>query len=216
MKYKKDFHFFQNEYTKKYPAANTMRKILLNTVSLDNKRVLDVGCGSGIDLDYFHKNGAIIHGLDISSELINITKNRFTKADILEGNFNYLPWKNNYFDIVWSKYALQHDKNISVSLNEIYRVLKKKSKAFIQFTHPMRSVNYVNSKNYFQKGELINYPTVDKKIINEYHHTMTEWIQTILETGFKIVYFEEILNRPIKEYSSPISPSALILILEKT
>lgn len=215
MKYKKDFHNFQNKYTKKYPNSNTMRNFLLENFKLKNKKLLDIGCGSGIDLEFFNKKGANIYGLDVSSELVNITKNKFPKKEILEGDFNYLPWRNNFFDIVWSKYALQHDKDISISLNEIHRVLKKDGKVFLQITHPMRSANFLKNKNYFQKGEEINYPTLDGKIINEYHHTLTEWIQKIIDIGFKISHFNEILNRPVKEYKGKLSPSAIIFILDK-
>lgn len=215
MKYKKNFHELQKKYNKKYPNTHTMRNLVTQNGLITGKKILDVGCGSGLDLDFFQEKGLKVYGIDISPELVAITKEKLPKQEILEGTFNYLPWKDSTFDIIWSKYALQHEKDISISLQEIYRVLKKKGKAFIQVTHPMRSCELITNKNYFQKGEIINYPTIDGNIINEYHHTITEWIQTILQTGFTITYFEEILNRPIQEYSGTISPSAIIFILEK-
>lgn len=215
MKYKKDFDDFQNKYTKKYPTANTMRNILLDTLMIRGKRLLDVGCGSGIDLEFFSKEKAKVYGIDISKELVNIAKQRLLESEIVEGSFNYLSWKNNFFDIVWSKYALQHDKDISISLNEIYRVLKKDGKVFLQITHPMRSSEFLRDKNYFKDGEIINYPTIDGKIINEYHHTLSEWIKTLLNIGFEIINFEEILNRPLDEYKGKVSPSAIIFVLKK-
>ncbi len=215
MKYKKDFHNFQKQYIEKYPTANTMRNILINQMSLKNKKILDVGCGSGIDLQFFNEQQAQCFGIDISPELVEIAKKELPNAGIIEGTFNYLPWKNNMFDIVWSKYALQHEKEIHFSLHEINRVLKKNGTAFIQVTHPMRTVDMIHTKNYFDSGEEVNYPTIDGKIINEYHHSLTEWIQTIINNGFSIISFQEILNRPVDQYSGVVSPSATIFILEK-
>ncbi len=202
----------QKKYLEKYPAAHTMRSLL--PINIKHKKVLDIGCGSGIDSKYIFDQGAIISGIDISSDLITITKESLPEADFKQSDFNYLPWKNNYFDIIWSKYALQHAENISIPLQEVYRVMKKGGTALIQVTHPMRSVQYLPSKNYFEKG-IINYPTTDKNIINEYHHTLEDWFQNIIQTGFKIDNFTEIINRPIHEYRGPISPSAIIFILRK-
>lgn len=215
MKYKKDFHNFQKQYIEKYPTANTMRNILINQVSLKNKKILDIGCGSGIDLQFFNEHNAKCFGIDISPELVEIGKKELPTAEIIKGTFNYLPWKNDMFDVVWSKYALQHEKDINFSINEIYRVLKNNGTAFIQVTHPMRTAGMISTNNYFNNGELVNYATIDGKIINEYHHSLTEWIQTIISNGFSIVSFQEILNRPIDQYSGVISPSATIFILKK-
>jgi len=213
MKYKKDFHKMQKDYISQYPNSNIMRSLVPKKIK--NKRILDIGCGSGIDLEYFMKQDAIIYGIDNSPELIQIAKNNLSKNTLLLGDFSYLPWKSNYFDIVWSKYALQHSKDIRIQLNELFRVLIVKSKVYLQVTHPMRSTGMLSSKNYFEKNTIINYPTIDKKIINEYHHTLSDWINNILNIGFKIIKVEEILNKPVNEYKGTISPSAIIFILEK-
>ena len=213
MKYKKDFDQFQKNYLQLYPEAASMRKLL---PVVAGKKVLDIGCGSGLDLEFIKsQQGAILSGIDASPELIDIVKQKFSNADIRLGDFNYLPWGSNEFDVVWSKYALQHATDVMVPLQEIYRVIKTGGTVLLQVTHPMRTAGMLQSKNYFESGVTINYPTVDKKIITEPHHTLTEWVNAIIQAGFTIEKVEEIVNRPIHEYKGPVSPSAIIFILKK-
>lgn len=215
MKYKKDFHAFQTEYTEKYSAANTMRKVLLETEEIKGKKILDVGCGSGIDLAFLSEQGARVSGIDISPELVTLAQTQLPDSEILEGTLNSLPWEKEKFDIIWSKYAVQHEKDITLGMSEMYRVLKKDGKIFLQVTHPMRTVGLLESNNYFNSGELINYPIIDGGNIVEYHHTFAEWINVIIRSGFKITFCQEILNRPANEYQGVITPSAIIFVLEK-
>ena len=45
--------------------------------NLSNQKVLDLGCGYGYYTDYFQSVGADVLGVDGSSKMIEIAKNRF-------------------------------------------------------------------------------------------------------------------------------------------
>jgi ubiquinone/menaquinone biosynthesis C-methylase UbiE len=183
---------------------------------LVNKKILDVGCGSGLDLEFFAAMGSkALAAIDSSDELIKLVKEKFPNNDIHTGDFNYLPWNKNEFDLVWSKYAIQHANDITVPLQEMFRVLKQGGTAYLQVTHPMRTAGMLTSKNYFDNHAPVHYPTIDGKIITEPHHTCADWMNAIIEAGFAIEKVEEIINRPMSEYKGPISPSAIIFILKK-
>ena len=214
MKYKKDFDAFQKNYIATYPAASRMRELF--PVQLINKKVLDIGCGSGLDLEFLaSKDPKILAAVDASSDLVQIVKEKFPNKDVHVGDFNYLPWNKNEFDLIWSKYAIQHADDVTVPLQEMYRVLKQGGTVFLQVTHPLRTTGMLASKNYFDSKTFIHYPTMDGKLITEPHHTFAEWINAIVQARFSIEKIEEIINRPIHEYKDPISPSALIFILKK-
>ena len=211
--YKKDFHIYQESYIQQYPSALRMRKLL---PPLTNKCVLDVGCGSGLDMKYFISCGVkMVAGADIAPELIAIARENIKNADIRDTSFDYLSWKEKSFDIVWSKYALNHSDNITIPLKEIERVLKDDGAAYIQVTHPFRTLGLLPSQNYFDDGMKISYPVVNGKEITEPHHTITSWINGIHEAGFSIAHCEEILNRPKEKYQGIITPSAIIFVLKK-
>lgn len=213
MKYKKSFHAFQQAYTTKYSNALRMRNYL---PPLKNKSILDVGCGSGIDLAYFatQKPKKLV-GSDISIELVAIAKENVPQAEVRNDSFLYLSQKDAVFDVVWSKYALNCSYDITTPLKEIYRVLKNNGVALLQVTHPFRTVQFLETKDYFDQKTAINYPAGKDQVFIEPHHTVSSWINAIHEAGFYITLCEEILNRPKEEYSGTITPSAIIFILKK-
>lgn len=213
MKYKNNFHAFQEAYTTKYPNSLKMRGYL---PLLKGRAILDVGCGSGIDMEFFKQQGVkSIAGADISQELLIIAKENVPYADIRNDNFSYLSWKNESFDVVWSKYALNCASDITPPLKELYRVCKKQGVVLLQVTHPIRTMNLLSSKDYFDEGRMIEYPTTDGNTFAEPHHTMAAWINNIIEAGFHIAHCEEIINKPKDEYKGVITPSAIIFVLKK-
>lgn len=213
MNYTADFAQLQNTYTEKYPNALRMRDYLPD---LKNKSVLDVGCGSGIDLTYFASLGAkYVAGNDISPEMIEIAKTSLTTVEIRNEPFSYLSWKDDSFDVVWSKYALNCASDITTPLKEINRVLKKNGIALIQVTHPLRTLQFLKSQDYFDEKSSVEYPLINNKHLIEPHHIISSWINAIHEAGFIITHCEEILNRPKEEYHGVITPSAIIFILKK-
>ncbi|MCC7436654.1 class I SAM-dependent methyltransferase [Candidatus Nomurabacteria bacterium] len=213
MKYKSDFAQFQSEYTTKYPNSLHMRTYL---PPLKGKSVLDVGCGSGIDLAFFaSQKPKKLAGCDISPELVMIAKQKVPSAEIRNDSFSYISQKNEVFDIVWSKYALNCTLDIMTPLKEIYRVLKNNGTAYIQVTHPFRTLSFLKSKDYFSEKLLVEYPVNNGEKLVEPHHTISSWINAITEAGFQIIKCEEILNRPKEEYTEVITPSAIIFILKK-
>jgi ubiquinone/menaquinone biosynthesis C-methylase UbiE len=209
----KSFDVFQKMYIKKYPGALRMRELL---PSLKNISILDVGCGSGIDIEFFlSQKPKKVAGIDISKELTTIARKRNPDIEIKTGSFRKLPWDTETLDIVYSKYTLQIDTHISKSLTEVYRVLKKDGLFFLQVTHPVRTLGLLASHNYFNTKEIIMYPKEGGGSFIEPHHTVSEWINAIIATGFTLQHSEEILNRKAKEYVGTITPSAIIFVLKK-
>jgi len=101
----------------------------------------DIGCGNGLIIPEVLKNGAKKYfGLDISSGLIKIAKNKYAteikkgKAELQVGNALKLPYKNNKFDVIFSFAVMHHlpgQENHLKFLQEINRVLKPGGKAVI-------------------------------------------------------------------------------------
>ena len=65
-------------------------------------RLLEPGCGRGELLSHFHEIGIEVYGVDLSPEAKNFSKGlTITQCNVEK---NPLPYKDNYFDIVFSKY----------------------------------------------------------------------------------------------------------------
>ncbi|MBL7071100.1 MAG: methyltransferase domain-containing protein [Candidatus Omnitrophica bacterium] len=98
----------------------------------EGERVLDLGCGAGLDLYFYAKavgQEGKVYGLDISQDMVNKTTSNMNamgikNAEIKCGHSDSLPFKDNFFDVVASNgiYNLAPDKEKVMS--EVFRVLK--------------------------------------------------------------------------------------------
>lgn len=94
------------------------------------KKVLEIGCGTGIYLDILARMGGQISGQDISSEYVKdalayLEENKF-EADIKVGDAVKLLFDDNYFDAVFAADFFEHvtREQKNKILSEVYRVLK--------------------------------------------------------------------------------------------
>jgi SAM-dependent methyltransferase len=106
--------------------------------------VLDVGCGYGRVLIPTAKHcPGLVVGIDISVEMLRRARDYSRKyavpAFIVCGSSHMLPFKSNVFEIVYSLLTLQHlPREIAKkSINEIWRVLKPRGLARIQFPNAL-------------------------------------------------------------------------------
>lgn len=116
------------------------RKFIYEKISAlpRTSRILDVGCGSGIDLSAYSKMGFTnICGIDPSSKFIEEAKKVLEEsADLKEGTFECIPYEDGSFDVVTSRFALHYSKDIEKSLKEVGRVLKSGEKFITIVSNP--------------------------------------------------------------------------------
>lgn len=107
------------------------------------KKVLEIGCGSGIDSAEFAKYGADIYATDMTDKAVNHTKNLFKRLNMNEElisrikkvNATNLPFEDNFFDLVYVYGVLHHIPIVERALDEIYRVLKPGRQCFVMLYH---------------------------------------------------------------------------------
>ena len=118
--------YFRDEYSEdKYPQKlcnYIIDKYFTSNGSLEGKKVLDIGSGKGNHLVGFSRRGLKAYGLDKRKECIDILKD----FDIKECNIEKepFPFKDNFFDFIYSKSVLEHVVNADNFLSESLRVLK--------------------------------------------------------------------------------------------
>ena len=109
--------------------------------NLENKSILDFGCGHGSLCVDLAKNGAqLVTGIDLEDKLLffanknlddnfNQFKNKieFKKKDLLKDKFNQ------EFDLIVTKDTFEHTINLPEVIDKFYDLLKKNGKAYIGF-----------------------------------------------------------------------------------
>lgn len=104
--------------------------------NIKNKKLLEIGAGSGKETLYFAKKGAIVYPIDISSKSIDminklIKKYKFEKRIIPKKmDVESLKFENNTFDFIFINSVLMHVDHKN-ALKECKRVLKKDGKLII-------------------------------------------------------------------------------------
>ncbi len=90
--------------------------------------VLDVGCGTGSDLELYHREGCNVYGVDLSPSMLKVARRKFGEsADLKLCDAAQLPFQNESFDLVLSTYTLHEmpHGHRSAVIREMIRVVKK-------------------------------------------------------------------------------------------
>ena len=96
------------------------------------KKLLDVGCGTGIFLASLEETKADLWGIDISTNGTERAKRRVSKPEqIICKDARSLPFNDNEFDYVTALGAIEHFPSIPSILKEIKRVTKDEGKIVI-------------------------------------------------------------------------------------
>jgi pseudaminic acid biosynthesis-associated methylase len=124
------------------------------------RRVLEVGCNRG------HNLVALSHVLPESNEVIGVEPNPHaleiartasTKVAVLRGTIFDLPFKDSYFDLVFTAGVLIHvsPDELSAALAEIYRVSRRFVLAVEYFAEEEQKIEYRGHDNLLWKRNFL-------------------------------------------------------------
>jgi SAM-dependent methyltransferase len=98
----------------------------------EGKRVLEVGCGTGVFLRAAADRGAEVYGLDASAALLELARARVPEADLRLGDFESLPYADDLFDVVAGFNSFFFAVDLVGALREAGRVAKPGAPVVIQ------------------------------------------------------------------------------------
>lgn len=200
-----------SNFWNKYIEEPAMQELLQEIVH--NKKVLDLGCGSGISTKKLKEWGAEAIGIDISENMIEIAKRTLPDTTFVIADMEKLPFKDNSFDVVSCSMSLHYINDLGPTFEEVYRVLKTKGVFVFSTHHPTssakKSVLIDGKKEYILKPYFHNemYQLVmagGKMVLDCYQHTFSSTLNKLIEAGFVISKVVE--TTPVKE-GKVVSPT---------
>jgi len=144
-----------SSYIKKFGTSRSeMNKKILRGLKIEN--ILEVGCNTGNQLSLLqsqrYKN---LYGIEVYDPAVESAKKQTKNINIIQGSAFDLPFKDNYFDLVFTSGLLIHinPKDIEKTMREIHRVSKKYIWGLEYFSDKRETIKYRGYKNRLWKAD---------------------------------------------------------------
>lgn len=168
-----------DKLSKKFNKIGLRKDDIDRAFSFYNKpkylNVIEIGCGNGRDAKYILKYTKNYTGIDISKEMIKLSKKFLPSANFIIGNIEKIKIPNN-IDIVFAFASFLHldKKSFEKILNKIYKKINKDGIIYI-------SLKY--TKTYKEK---IKEDEFGKRFF--YYYSIKDIQEISNKTGYKIIY----------------------------
>ena len=111
-------------------------------------KILDVGCGPGVFMDFAKKLGFTnIAGVTLGEE--DVQKCREKGHIVIEADISDVPLDNESQDLIWSRHSLEHSPYPLFTLLEYNRLLKMNGLLYVEVPAPDIDRNHEWTPNHF-------------------------------------------------------------------
>jgi ubiquinone/menaquinone biosynthesis C-methylase UbiE len=126
MSYDKEFwdnYAKENESRYNEEFAKFIRDL---AVSLRCKSILEIGCGTGVDLRLFPE-ALDVHGVDLNNLALDMAKKKSPTHDFKKDSITNLPFADSSIDFIFTHKFLNclNDDDLEKGVSEMYRVARK-------------------------------------------------------------------------------------------
>lgn len=181
----------------------TLRTVL---PPVENKRVLDLGCGYGWHCAYAAEHGArSVLGLDLSEKMLAVAR-RDHAAPVIEyrqGAMEDADFADGSFDVVLSSLAFHYVADFGALVRNIARWLRPGGDFVFSCEHPVFTAE--GSQDWYrdENGNILHFPVDNYYIegerqavflgerVTKYHRTLTGYVGALLSNGFMLTGLAE-------------------------
>lgn len=122
------YNEFADEFDKKMNKYDLQRRLdivfkELLPKSIEGKKLLDAGCGTGHFSKLAMEKGAVVTSMDTGEKLLEKVAEK-CNSELVLGSVLDMPFNDNYFDFIISSEVIEHTEAPYKALMEFYRVLK--------------------------------------------------------------------------------------------
>jgi ubiquinone/menaquinone biosynthesis C-methylase UbiE len=175
-------HHYDHHRGKKYHThlSNHLLKVLPNGGNL-----LDIGCGTGLFVEKYVRNGGSGTGIDISEKMVAKARRRCPECEFLVGTGEKLPFDDRAFNAVSSVLVFSYVKDPESMLSEVYRVLEPGGSVALCTLGKKLITSGIPSL--YKIGEKIRIKHVVMKDFGEHYYNEKEMYSLFDNAGFRQV-----------------------------
>ena len=139
--------YFRDIEDRRYRAHYNLRELFASLAG-SKGRLLEIGCGIGVDSIQLAKCGFDVTAVDLTESALAVAKefaaHRDVTVDFRLGNAERLDFSDGEFDVVYSFGVLHHTPDIEKAVSEVRRVLRPGGTAYVMLYHKYSLVNLVH------------------------------------------------------------------------
>ena len=165
-------------------AAATLKQVKLD---LNDRKVIEVGCGTGRNTVWLAERAASIVGLDFSKAMlararprVNDRRVRFIQHDARVT----WPLADSSVDVVIAMLILEHVEHVETVFAEAARVLTVGGECFICELHPMR-------QHAGGQAQFSNTKTGERQRVTAFVHDVSDYVNAGLASGLELRHLGE-------------------------
>jgi SAM-dependent methyltransferase len=176
------------------------------------KRVLDLGCGTGLATVKFAKQGAHAIGLDPSPELLQaarrVADREGVKVELHHGDLADLAFmRADSVDVVFSAWAFGAVPDLNRVFRQVHRVLKEGAPLVFSIPHPAYDLiddddpeqPLLIRRSYFDRSPIDD---TSEGPFGGQHHTVSDLFMGLVRCNFRV----DVLMEPETSAEGPLSP----------
>lgn len=143
-----------------YVAEHGISRMAMNDDFLADidrsSKILEVGANLGLQLEHLRHSGfSNLLGIEVNGHAIQQSKHIHPVVHIIPGTAFELPFKDNWFDLVYTSGVLIHiaPKDLPDAMREIYRVSKRYIWGFEYYAKTPTDIEYRGEKGFLWKRD---------------------------------------------------------------
>jgi SAM-dependent methyltransferase len=176
----------------------------LNELAFEN--VLEIGCGTGKNTQWFISKNKKVLGVDLSPEMLAKARAKVahTNASCMQADVTQ-PWNftDDLFDLVGFSLVLEHIVDLNFIFSEVAQKIKPGGFAYVGELHPFKQ--YAGSKARFETEK-------GNHVVQCFNHNISDFINAAKEHSLELLK----LNEYFDDNARNNLPRILTLIFKKT
>lgn len=217
-----------------YSLSRSYLDLLLLTEigDLRGKKIMDLGCGNGDFAFKLKDGGAEVLGVDISSEILDIARSKYTDIEFLlhdftEGKIDSLT----KYEVVVMELVIMFVNEVDDLFRNLSESLTVEGKVYVAILHPF----YLILSQYLAEASGLNIKGFDDYFVEQilrlesedvdltyFSRSVSWYVKKFIENGFKIIDVEEPkfvgggqVDKSVLQNTMDKVPSVMLFTLQK-
>ena len=205
----------RQHFTKRADPARTFLYRAVEENLKPGRRILDVGCGDGQDVNFYRSLGYETWGIDCSETMVAAARDNVALADrIVLDDFLAVRASRRFgrFDCITTRFALHYLQSIDAGYKQFAEMLHPGGLLVVVTSHPFADALF-SKKPRRSKPRIVRYPLFKGKVTVEYPaHTLHEYFSP---TFFKLFDLLAVDEEPEKFWAFPNCPGHLGILARR-